>query len=176
MAGRDDSEFRAFVSHRWAALLRTAYLVTADAHLAEDCVQEALTKVHRQWGRLGGNGDPVAYARRAVFNAALSWRRRRRITEVPLSAADDPAAVEQSPQDLDPQLVAALRALPPRMRAAVVLRYVEDCSEAEAAALLSCSVGTIKSAAHRGLVRLRTSLEAASSPHDLEKAGDNHDR
>ena len=159
MARREDEELRAFVGHRWAGLIRTAYLVTADAGIAEDCAQEALTRVHRHWDRLDGAGDPVGYARRAVINAALSWRRRSRVAELPLAAAGDPAASESSSQSLDPALLTALRALPPRMRAVVVLRYVEDCSEAQTADLLGCSIGSVKSSAHRGLARLRAGLE-----------------
>ncbi len=167
MTGRDDAGFREFVAYRWAGLIRAAYLVTADAGIAEDCVQEALTRVHRQWRRLDGDGDPVGYARRAVINAALSWRRRSRLAEVPLASAGDPAAVEPPAKGLDPVLLSALRALPPRMRAVVVLRYVEDCSEAETAELLGCSTGTVKSAAHRGLARLRAGLEPSQEPDGL---------
>ena len=154
-----EREFRDFVNARWPSLVGTAYLVTADRGVAEDCVQEALARVHRRWRVLREDGEPVAYARRAVLNAALSWRRRRRIAEVPLDASVDPAAPEDPAWAVDPELMAALRSLPPRMRAAVVLRFLEDHSEAETAALLGCSVGTVKSATSRGIARLREVLE-----------------
>lgn len=125
-------------------------------------MQEALTSLHRHWRRFGAHDNREAYARRAVINAALSWRRRRRVTEVPLDVAGDPAACGEVSRELDSDLVRALRALPPRMRAAVVLRYVEDRSEAETAELLSCSVGTVKSSCHRGLVRVRQHLADTS--------------
>jgi RNA polymerase sigma-70 factor (sigma-E family) len=154
-----EMEFREFVNARWTSLVATAYLVTADRGLAEDCVQEALARVHRRWRSLREEGEPVAYARRATLNAALSWRRRRRIAEVPLDVAADPAAPEDPVSAVDPQLVAALRSLPPRMRAVVVLRFLEDRSEAETARALGCSVGTVKSASSRGIARLRAALE-----------------
>lgn len=158
--GGDDGGFRDFVESRWPGLVATAYLVTADRGLAEDCVQEALTRVHGRWRALQGDGNPEAYARRSVLNAALSWRRRRRIAEVPLRAAADPPAPADPGARLDAELIRALRALPPRMRAVVVLRYVEDRSEAETADLLGCSTGTVKSSGHRGLARLRQHLES----------------
>ncbi len=157
----DEESFEAFVNARWPALVATAFLVTADRGIAEDCVQEALARMHRRWRALVRDGNPEAYARRSAINAALSWRRRRRIAEVPLPQAGDPAAPTAG-HGLDEDLVAALRALPPRMRAVVVLRYVEDRSEVETADLLGCSVGNVKSAAHRGLAKLRDHVQALS--------------
>ena len=158
-----EAEFREFVTARWPSLVGTAYLVTADRGVAEDCVQEALARVHRHWHRLP-EGAPVPYSHRAVVNAALSWRRRRRIAEVPLDSAAEPPAPEDPVAAVDPQLVAALRTLPPRMRAAVALRFLEDRSEAETAELLGCSVGTVKSSTSRGIVRLREALDVDRRP------------
>jgi RNA polymerase sigma-70 factor (sigma-E family) len=156
--GVDDDGFRAFVNMRWPSLVVTAYLITADRGVAEDCVQEALARVHRRWNRIP-QGAAVAYSHRAVVNAALSWRRRRRVAEVALEPGFDRAGASGADADgVDPALLAALRSLPPRMRAAVVLRYLEDLSEAETARVLGCSVGTVKSATHRGVARLRTAL------------------
>ncbi len=153
--GDDDESFETFVDARWGSLVATAFLVTGDRGIAEDCVQEALTRVHRRWHGLRREGNPEAYARRAAVNAALSWRRRRRIAEVPLVHAGEVPAQGGHGEALDVDLLTALRALPPRMRAVVVLRYVEDRSEAETADVLGCSVGNVKSAAHGGLARLR---------------------
>jgi RNA polymerase sigma-70 factor (sigma-E family) len=160
----DDDGFREFVSARWSSLVTTASLVTADRGIAEDCVQEALTRVHRHWAKVRDDGAPVAYTHRAVLNAALSWRRRRRVAEVPLvAAANRPAPVDQAPGvGVDSDVLAALRSLPPRMRAVVVLRYLEDYTEVETARLLGCSVGTVKSAAHHGVKRLREALDATA--------------
>jgi RNA polymerase sigma-70 factor (sigma-E family) len=155
--GGDDG-FEAFVAARWSPMVATAYLVTADRGVAEDCVQEAMVRMHRRWRWVHAEGR-VAYANRAVLNAALSWRRRRRVIEVPL-VADDHSPVEQAVDTggFDPRLLAALWSLPPRARATVVLRFVEDRSEAETAAILGCSVGTVKSTSSRGLARLREAL------------------
>ena len=166
----DDDGFRAFVSMRWPSLVATAYLITADRGVAEDCVQEALARVHRRWGRVR-DGSPVAYAHRSVVNAALSWRRRRRVAEVPLDAGFDRAAAERGDDGVDPALLAALRSLPPRMRAAVVLRYLEDRSETDTAELLGCSVGTVKSASYRGVARLRAALGEGPPPDEEEPPG-----
>ncbi len=164
----DEADFRQFVTLGWSSLVSTAYLITTDLGIAEDCVQDALVRVHRHWGRVRRDGNPAAYTRKAVVNAALSWRRRRRIGEVPFTPAQDAELaaaepVDQHLDDVDSRLLAALRSLPPRMRAAVALRYLEDRSEAETARLLGCSVGTVKSSASRGLTHLRTALEAVPS-------------
>jgi len=156
--GGDDG-FEAFVGARWSPMVGTAYLVTADRGVAEDCVQEALVRLHRRWRRVQVEGR-VAYANRAVINAALSWRRRRRLTEVPLSPDDHtPVQEAEDAAGFDPRLLAALWSLPPRARATVVLRFVEDRSEAETAEILGCSTGTVKSASSRGLARLREALQ-----------------
>src|SRR5689334_21448056 len=126
-------------------MVATAYLITADRGIAEDCVQEALVRLHRRWRRVDEQGR-TAYVNRAVVNAALSWRRRRRISEVPLDDGTRvPAVQPHDPAGFDPQLLAALWSLPPRARATVVLRFLEDRSEAETADVLGCSVGTVKS-------------------------------
>ena len=155
----DEAAFVRFVTARWPALVQTAYLITVDRGIAEDCVQEALAKVHRRWRRLGDD-NPEPYVRKAVINTALSWRHKRRIREVPLESAPAPVVPFESASmaDIDPRLVQALRSLPPLMRAAVVLRYLEDRSEAETAHLLGRSPGTVKSAASRGVAKLRAAL------------------
>jgi RNA polymerase sigma-70 factor (sigma-E family) len=158
--GADDG-FDAFVTTRWVRMVATAYLVTGDRGVAEDCVQEALVRMHRRWGRIEPAGR-VAYANRAAVNAALSWRRRRWTTEVSFDAArHDVGHRADDPVGVDPQLLAALRTLAPRMRAAVVLRFFEDRSEAQTAEILGCSVGTVKSLTSRGVARLRKVLEMA---------------
>ncbi|XVV10347.1 SigE family RNA polymerase sigma factor [Actinoplanes sp. CA-131856] len=162
-------EFRAFVEREWAPLLRTAYLLTGDRGHAEDLVQSALEKTHRRWGRVSRMDAPVAYVRRAMVNTAVSWRRRRRVSEVPLLLSDAPAGDPYGPLDQRHEIITALRGLPPRMRAVLVLRYFADLSEAETAAALGCSVGSVKSQASRGLERLRaefrpvTTLEGRSA-------------
>ena len=164
MAARDDEDFRAFVERQWAPLTRTAYLLTGDRGTAEDLVQAALEKTHRKWGRVAAMAAPEAYVRRTMVNTAISWRRRRRVSEVPLLAHDSFASADEYQRvEQRQQVVAALRKLPPKMRAVLVLRYFEDLSEADVAGTLGCSVGTVKSQASRGLDRLRGHLATTIS-------------
>jgi RNA polymerase sigma-70 factor (sigma-E family) len=168
--GEDDG-FEAFVAARWSPMVATAYLVTADRGIAEDCVQDALVRLHRKWRWVKPEGR-VAYANRAVINSALSWRRRRRLVEVPLSTEDhSPVLQAHDPPGFDPRLLAALWSLPPRARATVVLRCLEDRSEAETAQILGCSVGTVKSTASRGLARLRDVLRDGETAADGLRGG-----
>jgi RNA polymerase sigma-70 factor (sigma-E family) len=154
--------FEAFVAASGDRLLRTAYLLTRDHALAEDLLQTALTKSWSRWRRIGG--DPEPYVRRVLVNTYASWWRRRwngeRPTEVlPDVAADDPYEAHAERRDL----WAALGRLPRRQRAAVVLRYYEGLTEAETAAVLDCSVGTVKSQTSRALAKLRVDPELADT-------------
>jgi RNA polymerase sigma-70 factor (sigma-E family) len=163
----DEAAFRQYVTERWPALVRSAYLITVDRGIAEDCVQEALARVHQRWHHIQGD-NPEPYVRRAVVNAALSWRRKRRIREVPLDSAPAAGTWDPEPGQHNDRLIGALRSLPPLMRAAVALRYLEDCSEAETARLIGCSVGTVKSASSRGVAKLRAALTAApAAAHEV---------
>ena len=155
--------FREFVTARWTDLLRTAYLLTGDRTRAEDLVQSALVRAHRHWPKIRPEGTAEAYVRKIMVNLNTDWWRRlgsreRRVETVPdaTQAGDAYAAFE-----LRDELWAALQQLPTRMRAALVLRFFEDLSEAETAAVLGCSVGTVKSQCSRGLARLRLSLRSA---------------
>jgi RNA polymerase sigma-70 factor (sigma-E family) len=147
-----------FVAARGPALLRTAYLLTGDGHLAEDLVQSALVKVAQRWRRVTAAGDPEAYVRRTIYNEHISWwRRRGRHRDQPSA---DPPEPEGRPDFADGALRSmvlrqALGRLTARQRAMIVLRFYEDLSERETARLLGCSVGTVKSQTHRALVRLR---------------------
>jgi RNA polymerase sigma-70 factor (sigma-E family) len=144
----------ALVAARGDHLLATAVLLAGGRTAGEDLLQTALERLMRSWRRV--HGDPEAYLRRVIYHAAVDqWRVRRRRAETPL--ADDPPATAD-PTDrahLRHALVQALAALPPRQRAVLVLRYWEQLSEAEAATVLGCSVGTVKASASRGLARLR---------------------
>ena len=153
-------EFEQFVAARSPALLRTAYLLCGgDRGAAEDLLQDVLERMYPGWRRVRGN--PEAYARAALANAAANrWRRKsRRPAEAPLTSAPPQgiAGPEQSIVDKD-MVVRALAELPDRMRAAVVLRYFDDLSEADTAAALGCGIGTVKSQTSRGLARLRELL------------------
>jgi len=155
---RDDEDaFREFAVAQWPALTRLAYLIVSDAGHAEDIVQTVLAKMWPVWGRVAGEA-PEAYARKALVNTATSWWRRRWHGERPTESLPDHHGHDDDvTRRLSDRvaLSAALRELPPRQRAAVVLRFAEDLSEHQVATALSCSVGTVKSLTSRGLARLR---------------------
>lgn len=148
-------EFTEFVAARYPALVRTARLLVADSHAAEDLVQEALARCVPAWGRIEGN--PEAYVRTVLVRQSISRWRRRRVTEVTVDVVPE-VAVRDGDVAVQDELRRALAALPPRQRAVVVLRYVEDRPVREVADVLGCSVGTVKSQAHAGLAKLRTLL------------------
>jgi RNA polymerase sigma-70 factor (sigma-E family) len=161
----DDESFRDFVLARAPALSRAAYLLTGDHHLAQDLLQSALAATYQHWPRIQA-GSPEAYVRRAMHHTHVSWWRRRRPTEV--APPDETTAVVQDESETATTrltVVAALRVLAPRQRAVIVLRYFEDLTEAQAAAVLGCSVGTVKRLHFDALARLRE-----LSPHLLGDA------
>ncbi|SCL18410.1 RNA polymerase sigma-70 factor, sigma-E family [Micromonospora rhizosphaerae] len=161
MARRDplEEEFREFVAARSGALLRTAYLLAGDWATAEDLLQTALTKTYLAWKRLGGIEAIEPYARRVLVNTSTSWWRRRWHGERPTEVLPERAGVDEIEQQLDRDaLWRHLRALPARQRAVLVLRFYEDMSEAQTAALLEISPGTVKSQTSRALSTLRRRL------------------
>ncbi|WP_406077461.1 SigE family RNA polymerase sigma factor [Micromonospora sp. NBC_00858] len=163
VASRDplEEEFRDFVAARSAALLRTAYLLTGDWATAEDLLQTALTKTYLAWKRLGGIEAVEPYARRVMVNTSTSWWRRRWHGERPTEVLPERAGVDEIEQQLDRDLLwRHLRELPNRQRAVLVLRYYEDMSEAQTAAMLDISPGTVKSQASRALSTLRRRMGA----------------
>ena len=152
-------DFVDFVRDALPGLLRYGHLLTGNPHDAADLVQGVLEKVGARWRTVRRMGDPVAYTRRAMANSHISrWRQTRReslIADVP----DVRAAVDPDPFDHEP-LWAVLRDLPARQRAVVVLRYYEDLSETEIAAVLGVSRGTVKSQASKAKATLRARLGA----------------
>ncbi|WP_324273459.1 SigE family RNA polymerase sigma factor [Blastococcus brunescens] len=154
-----EAGFREFVVHRRAGLLRTAYLLTGDDGHAEDLVQTALLKTYRHWNRIAAQGEPIAYVRRVLVTTATSWRRRLLSTEQVMDAVPEQAHYDRYPER-SAAVIDALHALPPRMRAVVVLRFYEDLTEAQTAELLGCSVGTVKTQSSRAMTRLRSALAA----------------
>lgn len=157
----DKVGFDEFVVSRSPALLRTAYLLVHDEGLAEDLVQTALTKSWFAWRRI--EGDPEPYVRRVLATTSVSWWRRRWTGELPAAVLPERPAPEAAERSADVQdLWDAIGHLPRRQRAVVVLRYLEDRSEAETADLLACSVGTVKSQCAKALVKLR--LDPALEP------------
>jgi RNA polymerase sigma-70 factor (sigma-E family) len=160
MVDADMARFDEFVTLRLPALYRYAMVLTGNPHDAEDLVQEALVRTGLAWRSVRRKDAPERYVRTAMARImANRWRRRRReylVAEVP----------DHGMQDLnidrigdDEALDAAIGSLPPRMRAVLVLRYVDELSDAEIAEVLGCRRGTVKSQASRGLAKLRSMLE-----------------
>ncbi|MGW6376160.1 RNA polymerase sigma factor [Rhodococcus sp. NPDC055112] len=169
-----DTEFEGFVRQRRAALLRSAALLTnGDAHLAEDLVQVTLVRLYLKWSRVRKT-NVDAYARRVLVNNLIDHHRRpavrreRCVDDVPdIAFTSHGHPLDVVDGCIDHQLLSALATLPPRMRAAVVLRYVEGLSVEETADALDCSAGTVKSQASRGLEKLRRQLEPAPAVIDI---------
>jgi RNA polymerase sigma-70 factor (sigma-E family) len=148
-------DFEEFVAARYTALLRTAYLLTQDRGLAEDLVQTALAKCWLGWKRIRYD-DPGPYVHRVLVNTYTAWWRRRWNSEYPTEELPQGGGpVPDHAVDDRADLADALRRLPRRMRAVVVLRFYEDLSEAETARILGCSAGTVKSQTSRALAKLR---------------------
>jgi RNA polymerase sigma-70 factor (sigma-E family) len=159
-AGVDDPVFRDYVRSRSRALLRTAYLLTGNAADAEDLVQSALAKTYVAWDRIEDRGALDGYVRRAMVNTHISWWRRRRLDEYPTDEIPDQAVVDHSvSNEMQETLRRAIDRLPQRMRAAVMLRYYDDMSEAEVAEVLGVSLGTVKSTVSRAMAKLRIDAE-----------------
>jgi RNA polymerase sigma-70 factor (sigma-E family) len=157
------TEFDDFVVARSPALQRAAFLLVGDVSLAQDLVQEALTKTYVAWPRLHRAANAEAYTRRVITTTAIGWFRRkgwnneRTVETLPEHrdhrvGAHDDAVVQHA------VLWSALQDLPPRQRAAIVLRYYEDLTEAQTADAMGCAVGTVKSQVAAGLTKLRARL------------------
>lgn len=153
-----DEEFAAFVHATRRRLCRLAYLVCGDRDRAEDVVQNALAQVYARWSTIRRDEGPDRYVHRAVVNAAIDERRRPWQREQAAEWLPDRAA--PIADGLTLRVVEALSALPPRQRAVVVLRYVEDLDVEHTADLLGISTGTVKSQAAKGLEALRGLLGA----------------
>lgn len=152
----DRQEFRDWVTARSGTLLRTATLLTGERAAAEDLLQTALAKTYLSWGRLRHRGAVDAYCRRVMVTTYAAWWRRRWRGEVPTGdLPEKPVAGGLDSVEIRLPLTAALARLPKRMRAVVVLRYVDDLPDAEIAAVLGCSAGTVRSQATRALAKLR---------------------
>lgn len=153
-----DEEFIAFLREATPSLGRTAWLLTGDRTVASDLVQEALARTYAAWPRVRRE-DALAYARRTLVNANISsWRRSHGevVADLPeRSAASHEGAVAERDE-----VTRLLATLPAQQRTVLVLRYVEDLSEADIARILGIPAGTVKSAASRGLAALRTRLSA----------------
>ncbi|MFC6558119.1 SigE family RNA polymerase sigma factor [Nonomuraea cavernae] len=152
-----EHDFSAFVAARGTSLLRVAYLACGDRAEAEDVLQTALERTYRNLHRVRHESlEP--YVRRVIVNTAISRARRRAILSVIPMHSPPETSARATDADLRHVLMEALRALPPRQRAVVVLRYWEDLSETQTAEVLGCAVGTVKSQASKALAKLRSAL------------------
>lgn len=165
-----DADFSAWMTARQAWLLRTAYLLTGDHHVAEDLVQNTLAKVYLSWHKVRDRGSVDGYARRILVNENNSmWRRAWKKREVSSDTIPDWATDADGPSGADRSALWNLvLTLPRKQRAAVVLRYYEELTEAETAEVLGCSVGNVKSQTSRALAALRrTAAEHGISHEDI---------
>jgi len=177
-------DFEVFVRARSSALARTAYLLTGDLHAAEDLLQETLARSAERWTKITRGGDPEPYVRRVLYTRAVDGFRRRRLVEVATDHPELAGSVSRGigphlakrgtvpatpgdtlgqgeiagrEDDVSSRLVLreALMRLTPRQRAVLVVRFFEDRTEVETAALLGCSVSTVKSQTRHALARMR---------------------
>lgn len=156
-----DEDFAEFTRTSLPGLLRYGHLLTGNPHDAADLVQTVLEKTGLRWSTLRAGESPLPYVKRAMVNTHISrWRRRYR--ESVMADVPEPPPVEQPDRLEHEPLWQALAALPPRQRAVVVLRYYEGLSEAEIAATLKISPGTVKSQASKALTSLRGKLAGLS--------------
>ncbi|MEW9266500.1 SigE family RNA polymerase sigma factor [Kineococcus endophyticus] len=163
-----EEHFTSWAHEATPQLRRIARLLAGDFHIGEDLLQDVYARMYARWPRIQ---DPSAYARRALANAATSrWRHRSHRHEAVRDVDDHLAGADPSQPLVDLEqradLLAVLRPLPPRQRAVIVLRYLDDRSDDQVADLLDISVGTVKSQASRALARLRQALpgRAAGEP------------
>lgn len=157
MTARDShaADFTAFARACQHRMLRVAYLVCGDRHLAEDLLQDALVKLALRWPKVSA-GNPEAFLRTVLYRDAVShWRSRRR--EV---IADPPPRAAGRDDRVEDRLVfaAALDRLTRKQRAVLVLRFYEDLPDREIAEALGCREATVRSNASRALATLRTRL------------------
>jgi RNA polymerase sigma-70 factor (sigma-E family) len=158
-SGVVDARLGDYVRGQWPALVRYATALCGNRAEAEELVQTALVRVALRWPFVRDKDNPDGYVRRAVLNADLNRWRRLRWRETSVAEVPDTLGTDATAGVADGLMVrAALQQLPPRQRAVLVLRYLEDRSEREAADLLGCSLGTVKSQTSKGLTKLRLVL------------------
>jgi RNA polymerase sigma-70 factor (sigma-E family) len=155
----DPNEFEVLFAERAAPLRRTAYLLCGDWQRAEDLVQTAFTRTFAAWPRVRDPLAVEAYLRRTLLHAHLDESRRHWRGEVATAVLPElPSDGGESRVDDRVALLAGLARVPARQRAALVLRFFDDCSVEDTARALDCSEGTVKSNTSRGLAALRTAL------------------
>jgi RNA polymerase sigma-70 factor (sigma-E family) len=159
---RDEQEFAEYFAARRDAVRRTAYLLCGDWHKADDLAQTAFVALHRRWKKIRDRAATDAYVRKTLVRALIDesrrpWRRERQTDVLPEPSSDGPGLAERVATRED--LLAALKEVPPKQRAVLVLRFFEGLDVGEAARALGCSEGNVKSQTARGLANLRQVLE-----------------
>lgn len=162
---RRDDEFSEFFTSRFDWVRRTAYALCGDWSEAEELAQNAFVRAYAKWPSIRRE-SAEGYVRTIVTRLFLDSRRRGRGREDPVAELPE-RGVSGGFEDPDSGLNAALQKVPPRQRAALVLRYVHDLSIEQTAAELGCTTGTVKSQTARGLATLR---EAYGEPVNSESA------
>lgn len=164
--GESPPGFDDFVRGEYRALVRLGALLSGDAHHGEDLTQMALVTTLRAWGRLHPDGDPASYTRVVMTHLAARAGRRRWRAEEPTEVLPESCATPSATGEVEGAVDARrlLAQLPAPQRLVLVLRFWADHSEAQTAALLGCSVGTVKSRTHRALARLRATAQDPPPP------------
>ena len=162
MDQRDEEEFAEYFAARRDAVRRSAYLMCGDWHKADDLAQTAFVALHRRWKKIRDRAATDAYVRKTLVRAVIDesrrpWRRERQTEELPEPVDDRPGLAECVATRED--LLAALKEVPPKQRAVLVLRFFDGLDVGTAATALGCSEGTVKSQTARGLANLRQVLE-----------------
>jgi RNA polymerase sigma-70 factor (sigma-E family) len=160
--------FDQYVVDRIDRLLRFATALTCDPHLAQDVVQEVLLRTQRRWAHIGPMPGRDRYVHRMIINQYFSWRRRRAARSVAhstLEALATPTADPATGYAERDAMRSRIATLPRKQRAALLLRYYEDRTDAEIAELFGCSAGTVRSHISRALSTLR-----AEHQHSVREA------
>jgi RNA polymerase sigma-70 factor (sigma-E family) len=169
---RSEREFLDFVTARSHALFRVAFALTGHQQAAEDLLQSALAKTALRWRSI--ESGPEAYVRKVLYHEHVSWWRRRSSAELPVAVIPDRGGSRDLSQDAILRLTVtrALLRLGRRQRAVLVLRFLEDLSEAEVARIMGCSPGTVASQTSRALARLRQlapELREFTTPREVRR-------
>ncbi|MEC3977068.1 SigE family RNA polymerase sigma factor [Amycolatopsis sp. H20-H5] len=169
MDQRDEQEFAEYFAARRDAVRRTAYMLCGDWHQADDLAQTAFVALHRRWTKIRDRGATDAYVRKTLVRASIDesrrpWRRERQTEELPEPPVDGLGLDDRVATRED--LLAALREVPPKQRAVLVLRYFEGLDVGGAAKVLGCSEGNVKSQTARGLANLKQVLEKEVETND----------
>lgn len=163
--------FDAYYRADYSKLVGFGFVLTGSRQHAEDLVQDALTEAHRKWDKINGYDDPGAWVRRVMVNKSRSRFRKltSEIKAITLLTGRRPEVV--LPTERGNDVIDAVRALPPRQRQAIALRYWEDRSVEEIASILECGTETVKTHLKRGRAALSNTLGSYTQDDDTQQGG-----